>query len=71
MSRKSVQRFCENDMHKNKDLKARRLDPFHRDALLEPFPARDCETALGHDIRFRKAVLRRSVTLRRRTTQAE
>ncbi len=21
MSRKSVQRFCENDMHKNKDLK--------------------------------------------------
>ncbi|AZO11650.1 hypothetical protein EJ074_23010 [Mesorhizobium sp. M3A.F.Ca.ET.080.04.2.1] len=25
MSRKSVQRFCKSDVHKNKDLKARRL----------------------------------------------
>ncbi|TPI12642.1 hypothetical protein FJW10_27350 [Mesorhizobium sp. B4-1-1] len=34
MSRKSVQRFCDNDMHENKALKARRLNPLQRDALL-------------------------------------
>ena len=33
MSRKSVQRFCDNDMHRNKRPKARRLNPFQRDAL--------------------------------------
>ncbi|WP_181180754.1 hypothetical protein [Mesorhizobium sp. B2-4-6] len=33
MSRKSVQRFCDNDMHENKALKARRLNPLQRDAL--------------------------------------
>ncbi|RWA80495.1 MAG: hypothetical protein EOQ30_22050 [Mesorhizobium sp.] len=30
---KSAQRFWENDMHQNKDLKARRPDPLQRDAL--------------------------------------
>jgi hypothetical protein len=33
MSPKSAQRFWENDMHQNKRLKARRLNPFLRDAL--------------------------------------
>ncbi|RWB21780.1 MAG: hypothetical protein EOS40_14515 [Mesorhizobium sp.] len=33
MSPGSVQRFWDNDMHQNKDLKARRLNPFQRDAL--------------------------------------
>ncbi|CCV03499.1 hypothetical protein MESS2_1070038 [Mesorhizobium metallidurans STM 2683] len=31
MSRKSAQRFCDNDMHENK--KARRMNPFRSDAL--------------------------------------
>jgi len=33
MSPRSVQRFWDNDMHQNKDLKVRRLNPFQRDAL--------------------------------------
>jgi len=33
MSLRSVQRFWDNDMHQNKDLKARRLNPLERDAL--------------------------------------
>ncbi|TPI37440.1 hypothetical protein FJ414_13890 [Mesorhizobium sp. B3-1-6] len=37
MSRKSVQRFCDNDMHENKGLKARRQNPLQRDALLKQF----------------------------------
>ncbi|TPI33299.1 hypothetical protein FJW07_26130 [Mesorhizobium sp. B3-1-9] len=36
MSRKSVQRFCDNDMHENKALK-RRVNPLQRDALLGGF----------------------------------
>jgi hypothetical protein len=32
MSRKSVQRFCDNDMHKQQP-KARRVTPVKRDAL--------------------------------------
>jgi hypothetical protein len=33
MSPRSAQRFWDNDMHQNKDFKARRLNPFQRDAL--------------------------------------
>lgn len=33
MSRKSVQRFCENDMHKNKDLNRVAWIRFQHDAL--------------------------------------
>lgn len=33
MSPKRAQQFWENDMHHNKDLKARRLNSFLRDAL--------------------------------------
>jgi hypothetical protein len=30
---KSAQRFWDNDMHKKQELKARRMNPFRRDAL--------------------------------------
>jgi hypothetical protein len=33
MSPKSVQRFWDDDMHANKDLKRVALNPFQRDAL--------------------------------------
>ncbi len=33
MSPKSAQRFWENDMHQNNDLKRVAWDPFQRDAL--------------------------------------
>jgi hypothetical protein len=33
MSRKSVPRFCDNDMHKNNKPKARRMRPVKRGAL--------------------------------------
>jgi hypothetical protein len=33
MSRKSAQRFCDNDMRQKQEVKARRMNPFKSDAL--------------------------------------
>jgi hypothetical protein len=33
MSRKSAQRFCDNEVRKKQEFKARRMNPFKRDAL--------------------------------------
>ncbi|TPM38332.1 hypothetical protein FJ967_13785 [Mesorhizobium sp. B2-3-4] len=64
-------RFWDNDMHKSKRLKARRMDPFKHDALQKAAPRRwSRSAALSFCLSFgsirKSAPRRRALAVRRR-----